>query len=149
MDSDEARRIVADIVLADVASDRSDTDDQRGIGDRLHDATLDNRAAEDYRALLVEALDLAAYLGVWTRDFGASVNLVLGALPIGAASTSRAGNAARAASAMGITMYGRPSSSTTSYPCPPTPQRTCKGPGFEVPLMGVSISAARTRWPPS
>ena len=29
-------------------------------------------------------MDLAAYLGAWTRDFGASVHLVLGALPIGA-----------------------------------------------------------------
>ncbi len=84
MDSDEARQVVADIVLANLTPDHSDTDDQSEIGSRLQSATLGNHAAEDYRAMLVEALDLAAYLGAWTRDFGASVNLVLGALPIGA-----------------------------------------------------------------
>jgi hypothetical protein len=88
MDSEEARRIVAEAVLARSLAHRDDPDDRENLGRlrlglveaaRRHGATED-----DLTALLVEAVDLAAYLGAWTRDFGASVHLVLGALPIGA-----------------------------------------------------------------
>ena len=87
MDSEEARRIVAEAVLARSAADRDDPDDRANLErlrvELVEAAHRDGAIADDLTALLVEAVDLAAYLGAWTRDFGASVHLVLGALPIG------------------------------------------------------------------
>ena len=88
MDSEEARRIVAEAVLARSEADRDDPHDRATL-DRLRvelvdAARRDGATEDDLTALLVDAVDLAAYLGAWTRDFGASVHLVLGALPIGA-----------------------------------------------------------------
>ena len=84
MNRDEARRMVADAVLAEVAS-QADPDKPGTLADPLGLAkTLERMTPEDKQQLLVEALDLATYLGAWVQDFGASVQLVFGALPVGA-----------------------------------------------------------------
>jgi hypothetical protein len=88
MDPEEARRIVAEAVLARSGADRDDPDDRANLErhrlELVEAARRDGATEDDLAALLIEAVDLAAYLGAWTRDFGASVHLVLGALPIGA-----------------------------------------------------------------
>ena len=84
MDRDEARRMVADAVLAEVAA-QSELDQPGTLADRLGPAEAGERLTpEDMQNLLNAALDLATYLGVWAQDFGASVQLVFGALPVGA-----------------------------------------------------------------
>lgn len=85
MDREEARRLVAEAVLAQVTAGESDPGQQGTDVDRLgRSDAFERLGADDSRDVLDEALDLATYLGVWAQDFGASVQLVFGALPVGA-----------------------------------------------------------------
>ena len=85
MDRDEARQMIADAVRAHVAAGESVPDEQgTGVGRPGLSDAMDRLSADDKEQLLDEALDLATYLGVWAQDFGASVQLVFGALPVGA-----------------------------------------------------------------